>query len=83
MPVPADLDTLASLTRRDLLFLQRIADSATYSMIGREFGLCEASVKNRLGKILTTIGCDNRAHAVAQALRRGLIKSGDANFWQG
>jgi len=45
MPVPADLGTLASLTRRDLLFLQRIADSATYSMIGREFGLCEASVE--------------------------------------
>ena len=74
MPVPADLGTLASLTRRDLLFLQRIADSATYSMIGREFGLTEASVKNRMQKILARIGWDNRAHAVAQALRHGLIK---------
>ena len=77
MNVPAGLATmrmLATLTRRDLLFLQRVADSATYSAIAAEFGLCEASVKNRMGKILAKIGCDNRAHAVAQAMRYRLIK---------
>ena len=74
MTVDAGLGTLATLTRRDLLFLQRIADSATYSMLGREFGLTEASVKNRMQKILAKTGCDNRTHLVVQALRRKLIE---------
>jgi len=72
--VDASLGTLATLTRRELFLLQRVADSATYSAIASDFGVGEGAVKMRMRRILLKTGCDNRTHLVVQAMRHGLVK---------
>jgi len=41
--------------------------------IGRELGRSEIAIKKRLQVIFAKLGAIDRAHAVAESIRRGLI----------
>ena len=59
-----------NLTVRELELLQAVADGKSNKQMGKS----EQSVKNQLTLIFAKLQADNRAHAVAIALRRGLIR---------
>lgn len=79
--VLADLGDLARVqTRRDtdlsdedLEILRRAAEGATNREIGVAMGRSEIAIKKRLQVIFSKLGAVDRAHAVAEAIRRGLI----------
>lgn len=62
------------LTERDLVLLNALAAGMGYKQIGPMLGTSEQGAKNRARKVYDFLGADNAAHAVAQAMRRGLIK---------
>jgi DNA-binding NarL/FixJ family response regulator len=79
--VLADLSGLArEQTRRssdlgpeDLEILRRAAQGATNREIGEAMSKSEIAIKKRLQVIFTKLSVVDRAHAVAEAIRRGLI----------
>jgi DNA-binding CsgD family transcriptional regulator len=62
------------MTDTELEVLQKIADGEDYREIGKQMNFCPEYVKRLSHSAQTFLGADNRAHAVALALRRGLIK---------
>lgn len=62
------------LTPRELEALQLAADGETCGSTAQRLGLAEGTVKHFRHSALLKLGADHTAHAVAQALRRGLIK---------
>lgn len=60
-------------TEREIRFLQALADGFEYAHIAYNEGMALASVKNLAKLICDKLGADNKTHAVAMALRRGLI----------
>lgn len=64
------------LTDRQRQVLRRIIDGRTNKEIAREFGISEATVKEHVSRIFDTLGVRNRADAVAYALRRSVLESG-------
>lgn len=79
--VLADLSGLArEQTRRasdlgpeDLEILRRAGEGATNREIGEAMNKSEIAIKKRLQVIFTKLNVVDRAHAVAEAIRRGLI----------
>lgn len=79
--VLADLSGLArEQTRRetdlsveDCEILKRAGEGATNREIGLSLGRSEIAIKKRLQVIFAKLGAVDRAHAVAEAIRRGLI----------
>lgn len=79
--VLADLSGLArEQTRRssdlgeeDLEILRRAAQGATNREIGEAMNKSEIAIKKRLQVIFTKLNVVDRAHAVAESIRRGLI----------
>ena len=69
MSAPVD----QGLTDRQRAILVRLAAGKTTRQIGRELRLAERTVKNHVQTLVTAIGADNRTHAVAIGLRKGLI----------
>jgi len=61
------------LTQRELQILALIAEGATNREIGLQLYLAENTVKNHLKHILAKLQVENRAQAVAWALREGLL----------
>jgi DNA-binding NarL/FixJ family response regulator len=79
--VLADLSGLAreqtrretDLTEEDREILRRAGEGATNREIGQAMGRSEIAIKKRLQVIFAKLGAVDRAHAVAEAIRRGLI----------
>jgi DNA-binding NarL/FixJ family response regulator len=61
------------LSEEDLGILRRTSEGATNREIGVALGRTEVAIKKRLQVIFAKLGAVDRAHAVAEAIRRGLI----------
>ena len=62
-------------TRKELNLLQQVAQGQRYQDIARTWnGTSLQVVKNTAKNVLDKLGADTITHAVAQALRRGLIQ---------
>lgn len=62
-----------SLSQRELEILQLVADGTTNREIARALFISEATVKTHLLHIYEKLGASDRAAAVAEAYRRGLL----------
>ncbi|MFI5259981.1 MAG: LuxR C-terminal-related transcriptional regulator [Candidatus Limnocylindrales bacterium] len=65
--------TLGGLTEREVAVLRLIADGHDTAEVGRELFFSERTVKNIIHDVTTRFELRNRAHAVAYAIREGLI----------
>jgi DNA-binding NarL/FixJ family response regulator len=63
----------ADHTEEDREILRRASEGATNKEIGFAMGRSEIAIKKRLQSIFAKLGAVDRAHAVAEANRRGLI----------
>lgn len=63
----------ADLSDEDREILRRAAEGATNREIGNAMGKSEIAIKKRLQVIFAKLGAVDRAHAVAESIRRGLI----------
>ncbi len=63
----------ADLNEEDLEILSRASKGATNRQIGLAMNRSEIAIKKRLQSIFQKLEVNDRAHAVAEALRRGLI----------
>ena len=63
----------ADLSADDREILRRAAEGATNREIGVAMNRSEIAIKKRLQGIFAKLGAVDRAHAVAEAIRRGLI----------
>jgi DNA-binding NarL/FixJ family response regulator len=63
----------ADLSEEDREILRRAGEGATNREIGVTLGRSEIAIKKRLQVIFAKLGAVDRAHAVAEAIRRGLI----------
>jgi DNA-binding NarL/FixJ family response regulator len=64
----------AALSRRDERLLEFISYGVTDKQIGEELHLSAETVRANVSKIVRTLGARNRAHAVALALKTGVIQ---------
>ena len=62
------------LSTTDVNLLQLVADGEEYAGIAVMWNVTEQAIKNKIKHILDFLGADNRTHAVAMALRRGIIQ---------
>jgi DNA-binding NarL/FixJ family response regulator len=65
--------TFSGLTDREVRVLRLLADGLDTVEVGRELFLSERTVKNVVHDITSRLNLRNRTHAVAYALRHGLI----------
>jgi DNA-binding NarL/FixJ family response regulator len=65
--------TFTGLTPRETEVLRMVADGHDTSEIARELSYSERTVKNVLHDLTTRLQLRNRSHAVAYAVREGLI----------
>ena len=65
--------TYGGLTQRELRVLQLLADGMSTSEIARELAYSERTIKNAIHDLTSRLNLRNRSHAVAFALRQGLI----------
>lgn len=75
--VAAEVSALAvgdALTERELRVLQCIAKGCSNREIGEILALSEETIKSRLKVIMAKLQARDRAHAVAIAMARGLIR---------
>ncbi|HEU0164797.1 MAG TPA: response regulator transcription factor [Thermomicrobiales bacterium] len=63
----------ADLSADDRTILRRASEGATNREIGISMNKSEVAIKKRLQIIFAKLGAVDRAHAVAEAIRRGLI----------
>jgi DNA-binding NarL/FixJ family response regulator len=70
-------DTPRPLSERECEVLALIAEGYTSKDIGERLHVAEETVKSHVTNLLGYLGARNRAHAVAIALRRGLLVSVD------
>jgi DNA-binding NarL/FixJ family response regulator len=68
---PAGAD---DLTAREREVLRRVALGHTNKQIAAELFISEETVKTHIGKVLAKLDAENRAQAIVQALRRGLVR---------
>lgn len=65
--------TLGGLTEREVSVLRLLADGYDTAEVGRRLYYSERTVKNVIHDITSRLELRNRAHAVAYAIREGLI----------
>jgi DNA-binding NarL/FixJ family response regulator len=65
--------TFTGLARREIEVLRLVADGYDTAEIARELAYSERTVKNVLHDVTSRLQLRNRSHAVAYALRQGLI----------
>ncbi|WP_260190532.1 helix-turn-helix transcriptional regulator [Actinophytocola gossypii] len=65
--------TFTGLSSREADVLRHIADGLDTGQIARELSYSEQTVKNILQGLLSRLGLRNRSHAIAYAIRLGLI----------
>ena len=71
--MPLCLGTAAPLTDIELQTVRLVARGMSNKEIGRQRWVTEDTVKTQLRSVLKKLGARSRAHAVAQAIRAGLI----------
>jgi two-component system, NarL family, nitrate/nitrite response regulator NarL len=64
---------LAALTEREVQVLRRVAEGESAAEIGRRLYLSPTTVKSHLRNLYAKLEVGDRAAAVAEAMRRGLI----------
>jgi DNA-binding NarL/FixJ family response regulator len=65
--------TIAGLTEREVEVLRLVADGFDTSEIAKKLAYSERTIKSTMHDVVARYGLRNRAHAVAFALREGLI----------
>jgi DNA-binding NarL/FixJ family response regulator len=65
--------TFSGLTERELSVLRLLADGHDTAEVGRQLYYSERTVKNIVHDVTSRLDLRNRTHAVAYALRQGLI----------
>jgi two-component system, NarL family, nitrate/nitrite response regulator NarL len=69
-----DREPVVSLSDRELEILHGLARGLTAPAIGRELSLSPATVKSYLQRLYDKLGVSDRAAAVAEGMRRGLVQ---------
>lgn len=72
--VPAGDNGVRSLTERELEVLAGMCEGRSNAEIGKALFLSEDTVKTHARRLFRKLGATDRAHAVAIALRRGLVR---------
>ena len=67
-------DPIRVLTDRQLEILALVAEGLTHKEMGRRLDISDQTIKNHLSSIFFRLQARSMAHAVAIALRTGLIK---------
>ena len=62
------------LSARELTVLERVAEGLTNAEIATELGISPDTVKTHLARLLEKLSARDRTHAVARAMRAGLIR---------
>ena len=65
-----------TLSDRERTVLREVAAGRSTKQIARALGITERTVKFHVSSIMNKLGADNRAQAVAEAARRGLLDRG-------
>ncbi len=65
--------TFAGLTEREIAVLRLLADGHDTAEVGRRLYFSERTVKNVIHDVTSRLDLRNRTHAVAYAIRQGLI----------
>lgn len=65
--------TMAGLTDREIRVLKLLADGLDTAAVGRELFYSERTVKNIIHDLTSRLDLRNRTHAVAYAIKQGLI----------
>jgi DNA-binding NarL/FixJ family response regulator len=82
LTVAMDLCGLAPddrLTARELDVLRLVADGQSNKRVGVSLSISEETVKTHMKSILPKLGANDRAHAVALAIGRGILTAPGAN----
>jgi DNA-binding NarL/FixJ family response regulator len=66
---------VAPLTQRETQILNYVADGNTNKQIAHTLGISEQTIKSHISAILRKLNANDRAHAVALALRSGWISA--------
>ncbi len=61
------------LSKREREILQRVADGATTKQVAADLGISPHTVKTHLERIFEKLGANDRAQAVAIAIRTGIV----------
>jgi DNA-binding NarL/FixJ family response regulator len=61
------------LSKREREILQRVADGATTKLVATDLGISPHTVKTHLERIFEKLGANDRAQAVAIAIRTGIV----------
>jgi DNA-binding NarL/FixJ family response regulator len=64
----------APLSRREIEILQKVAYGATTKEVASQLGISPHTVKTHLERIFEKLGANDRAQAVAIAIRQGLVQ---------
>jgi DNA-binding NarL/FixJ family response regulator len=67
-------DTHPLLTESDMVLLERLSYGVTDEMIGWERRVSVETVRESIDSVVSALGAKNREHAVAIALKTGLIR---------
>ena len=65
--------SMLGLSESELEILRLLSQGATNKEIGDVLSYSEATAKRKVGEILSKLGVQNRAQAVAEAMKRGLM----------
>ena len=63
----------AALTEREREVLRRVAEGLPNKQIAAALGITPRTVKFHVSSVMTKLGAENRAHAAALAIQRGLL----------
>ena len=72
-PAPVDKRGRRVLSAREQQVLRLVAKGLTSKAIARQLVLSPKTVDHHLASVLNKLGVDSRAHAVATAVRDGLL----------
>jgi DNA-binding NarL/FixJ family response regulator len=70
----ADRRPEAPLSRRETEILQKVAYGSTTKEVAHDLGISPHTVKTHLERIFEKLGANDRAQAVAIAIRRGIVE---------
>jgi len=69
----SDTPRAAPLSKREREILQKVADGSTTRQVATELGISPHTVKTHLERIFEKLGANDRAQAVAIAIRAGIV----------
>ena len=70
---PIRVPAFPDLSDRELEILDGLARGLTAPAIGRELNLSGSTIKSHLQRLYDKLGVSDRAAAVAEAMRRGIL----------